>query len=88
MAIAHEFLKKTESVCLHLSGRKTFPPILKGLSTGPTINEHNYDGQLQLLLLLPQHCILLILLLHCLLLLLLLLPQFVNYLLLILLLLP
>ena len=31
---------KTESVSLHLSSPKTFPPILKRLSTGATINEH------------------------------------------------
>ena len=34
---------KTESVSLHLSGPKNFPPIspiLNSLSTGPTINEH------------------------------------------------
>ena len=31
---------KTESVSLHLSGQNNFPPILKHLSTGPTINKH------------------------------------------------
>ena len=31
---------KTESVSLHLSGQKDFPPILKRLSTGSTLNEH------------------------------------------------
>ena len=33
---------KTESVCLHvhLSSPKTFPPILKCLSMGSTLNEH------------------------------------------------
>ena len=64
MAIAHEFLKIQNQYVYTFLAEKTFPPILKGLSTGPTINEHNYDCQLQLLLLLLQHCILLILLLH------------------------
>ena len=32
---------KTELVNLHFSSEKHFPPILKHLSTGPTINEHN-----------------------------------------------
>ena len=41
---------KTESVSLHLSGRKHFPSILKCLSTGPTLNEYITEGQLQLLL--------------------------------------
>ena len=31
---------KTESVSLYLSGQKHFPPILKSLSIGPTLNEH------------------------------------------------
>ena len=31
---------KTESVSLQLSSPKDFPPILKCLSTGATINEH------------------------------------------------
>ena len=28
---------KTESVSLHLSGQKNFPPMLKSVSNGPTI---------------------------------------------------
>ena len=44
---------KTESISLHPSGQKHFPPILKCLSTGPTLNEYITEGQLQLLL--PQH---------------------------------
>ena len=53
---------------------KHFPPILKSLSTEPTINKHIAWGQLLLLVPLPQHwdctLLLLILLLDCLLLLL------------------
>ena len=53
MTVAFSF-SKTESISLHFSGRKKFPPILESLSTGPTINEHIITySKLQLLL--PQH---------------------------------
>ena len=41
---------KTESISLNFSAWKHLPPIVKSLSTGPTINEHITSGQLQLLL--------------------------------------
>ena len=34
---------KTESVSLHLSSQKYFPPILKSVSTGPALNKHIHD---------------------------------------------